>query len=100
MSGTMSPRRRFLLTQAGAAAGMAMLSSGSAMKTASAGALAGGGRNALPAMGVTVGRESDEENRPMLKIIVFVLAAIGGLAVLGIVGMVLMHAGMMGGLSC
>lgn len=36
----------------------------------------------------------------MLKIIVFVLATIGGIAVLGLAGMALMHAGMMGGMSC
>lgn len=35
-----------------------------------------------------------------MKIIVNVLAVIGGIAVLGLIGMALMHAGMMGRLGC
>lgn len=36
----------------------------------------------------------------MLKVIVIVLAVIGGLAVLGVAGMVLMHTGMAAGMGC
>ena len=36
----------------------------------------------------------------VLKIIVIVLAIIGGIAILGVSGMVLMHFGMMGRWSC
>lgn len=34
------------------------------------------------------------------KIVVITLAVIGGLAVLGVLGMVLMHFGMMGSMGC
>ena len=36
----------------------------------------------------------------MLKTIVIVLAVIGGLVVLGVAGMALMHFGMVGGMGC
>jgi hypothetical protein len=34
------------------------------------------------------------------RVVVIVLAVIGGIAVLGVIGMALMHSSMMGGLGC
>ena len=43
---------------------------------------------------------SDSKNGNALKIIVIVLAVIGGIAILGAIGMAAMHFGMMGRWSC
>lgn len=41
-----------------------------------------------------------DSNGGVLKIVVIVLAVIGGIAILGAIGMVMMHFGMMGRWSC
>jgi hypothetical protein len=43
---------------------------------------------------------NDSKKGMAMKILVNVLAVIGGIAVLSVIGMALMHAGMMGGLVC
>ncbi|CAN7776746.1 hypothetical protein LJR290_007845 [Variovorax sp. LjRoot290] len=43
---------------------------------------------------------NDSKNGMAMKIVVNVLAVIGGIAVLSVIGMALMHTGMMGGLVC
>ena len=43
---------------------------------------------------------SNESTGPVLKTIVAVLAVIGGLAVLALIGMSLMHFTMMGSMAC
>ncbi len=43
---------------------------------------------------------SDSKNGIALKIVVIVLAVIGGIAILGVIGMAVMHFGMMGRWNC
>lgn len=43
---------------------------------------------------------SDATKDTAMKVVVIVLAVIGGITVLSLIGMALMHAGMMGGLGC
>ena len=43
---------------------------------------------------------NDLNNSNALKIVVILLAVIGGIAILGAIGMVVMHFGMMGRWSC
>jgi hypothetical protein len=43
---------------------------------------------------------SDSNTNPALRILVIVLAVIGGIAVLAVAGMALMHGSMMRGFGC
>jgi hypothetical protein len=43
---------------------------------------------------------NDSKNGGALRVVVIVLAVIGGIAILGAIGMAVMHFGMMGRMGC
>jgi len=43
---------------------------------------------------------NDSQNGSVLRVVVIVLAVIGGIAIMGAIGMAVMHSGMMGRMGC